>query len=658
MLSEIRDLRPGMVIRNTYRIVRKLGQGGMGAVYLAQHELMDEPRALKFLSQELSSDKDFTGRFLREVRNLRQVRHRNVVDSGDLEAAEDGSLFFPMEFVDGPDLRGFLHQAPKPFDVRLALDVTRGIAEGLGAAHAKGIVHRDIKPENVLIAREGNCMVPKIADFGVVATRELGNYTHTGSLLLTPYYAAPEQWVGMRAADLDGRTDFYALGGLLFEMLVGQKVFNAEGYPGWAQEHAKTEPQPPSSLRPDLANWPGLDDFVLCLLAKDRENRPIDVAELLSLLDAIRAVDYGHNVPAAGVNLTPEDRRDSIPRSPSSYPVLRPPPSGPGPPLSRATGPHGDAQLPGGGSLGQPPARRITTPSLNQEIPAPEQDTVSARAGGKRIPMWISVLSGAVLLVCIFALGLLFKGLLQHPPSSSGGAEVYTRPRPNPNHGTEEPKPDAGANKAKENSGAGPGGEITKTSKPAPVLDFLAIRNRGLTLARQKRYADALPLFEQACAGGVAAACNDLGYMNQFGEGVALNYARALTLYTKACDKGNGEGCNNLGTIFLRGIGVSPNGSQAVTLFSKACETGVGSACNNLGIVYAEGKAVPQDDSRAVTLFRRSCEDSNPQGCTNLGRAYLVGRGVEKDSLKSILYLKEGCSMGDAGGCGQLKQIQ
>ncbi len=130
MLSEIRDLRPGMLIRNTYRIVRKLGQGGMGAVYLAQQIFMEEPRALKFLSAELSQDADFTGRFRREVRTLRKVRHRNVVDSGDLEPAEDGTLFFSMEFVDGPDLRSFLSAAPKPFDVQLALAITRGIAEG------------------------------------------------------------------------------------------------------------------------------------------------------------------------------------------------------------------------------------------------------------------------------------------------------------------------------------------------------------------------------------------------------------------------------------------------------------------------------------------------------------------------------------------------
>jgi serine/threonine-protein kinase len=104
LLNEIRDFKPGMVIHKTYRIVRKLGQGGMGTVYLAQHIHMGEPRALKFLSPELSRDAALTSRFLREVRTLRQVHSRNVVDCGDLEAAEDDSLFFSMEFVDGPDL--------------------------------------------------------------------------------------------------------------------------------------------------------------------------------------------------------------------------------------------------------------------------------------------------------------------------------------------------------------------------------------------------------------------------------------------------------------------------------------------------------------------------------------------------------------------------
>jgi len=348
-LNEIRDLKPGMVVHHSYRIVRKLGQGGMGAVYLAQHTLMDEPRALKFLSAELSQDAAFTARFLREVRTLRQIRHPNVVDCGDLESAEDGSLFFSMEFVDGPDLRGFLRNPSQylptnchsersssrtlrtaeskdprlPFGaestrfvtghdfsraetpqnmegvltpagslpVPLALDITRQIAAGLAAAHARGMVHRDIKPENILLARDPSGWQPKIADFGIVATKEASTaFTRTGGTLLTVAYAAPEQWRGTPAAQLDGRTDLYALGGLLYEMLTGLTPFHAESYEGWAQAHQTTPPPPPSALRPDLANWQGLDALVQRLLAKDREDRPKDVAELLGLLDEVRLV--------------------------------------------------------------------------------------------------------------------------------------------------------------------------------------------------------------------------------------------------------------------------------------------------------------------------------------------------------------------------------
>ncbi len=325
VLSEIRDLRPGMLIRNTYRIVRKLGQGGMGAVYLAQHTLMNEPQALKFLSSELSRDEAFTDRFLREVRTLRQVRHKNVVDAGNPEPAEDGTLFFPMEFVDGPDLRSFLRNAPQPFDVPLALAITRGIAEGLGAAHAKGMVHRDIKPENILMARNGNQWVPKIVDFGIVATRELSQHTQTGSLLLTPFYAAPEQWLGTRASELDGRTDFYALGGVFFEILTGQKVFEAANYPGWAQQHMNAVPRTPSTLRPDLANWRGLDAFVLRLLAKEREHRPKDVADLLALLDSIAYVPppplESISDPGIPVTAGPQGGEDAARRAP--VPTLR-----------------------------------------------------------------------------------------------------------------------------------------------------------------------------------------------------------------------------------------------------------------------------------------------------------------------------------------------
>jgi len=301
LLSEIRDLKPGMLIRGIYRIKKKLGKGGMGSVYLAQHQLLNEPRALKFLSPELSGNEAFTSRFLREVRTLRLVRNRHVVNCGDPERAEDGSLFFSMEYVDGPTLREFLHAAPSPFDVKLALDITRGIAEGLGAAHAQGMVHRDIKPENILMAGEGESWLPKIADFGIVATKVNSKRTRTGSMLLTMAYAAPEQWLGARAADLDGRTDLYALGGVLFEMLTGRTAFDAENYHGWAQKHMHALPPAPSSLRPDLEQWSGLDRLVLRLLAKERDDRPRDVAAVLAVLSAV-ASDAALPSPQAAPN--------------------------------------------------------------------------------------------------------------------------------------------------------------------------------------------------------------------------------------------------------------------------------------------------------------------------------------------------------------------
>jgi len=311
-----------MVIRDTYQIVRKLGEGFTGTVYLADQILMDEQRALKFLSRQWSSDDAFTARFRREVQTLRQVRHKNVVDSGDLERAEDDSLFFAMEYCDGPDLRGFLSSARRPFEVKVALSITRAIALGLGAAHSRGMVHRDIKPENVLLKREGSVYVPKIADFGIVATKESSRkFGMTARPLLTPPYAAPEQWRGMRAAELDGRTDLYALGGVLFEMLTGQTAFDAESYEGWANEHANTAPRPPSELRPDLSNWRGLDAIVLRLLAKDREQRPRDVVELLSSLDAIqqeafqpRRVTVREEARAVTVV---EEREKELPKNPS-----------------------------------------------------------------------------------------------------------------------------------------------------------------------------------------------------------------------------------------------------------------------------------------------------------------------------------------------------
>ena len=378
LLSEIRDLKPGMLVRNTYRIVRKLSQGGMGSVYLAQHVLLNEPQVLKFLSNELSRDHDWTNRFLREVRTLRQIRHKNVVYAGNLEAAEDGTLFFSMEYVEGPDLMEFYRRAPKPFDVNLVLDLIRGVAEGLGAAHAAGVVHRDIKPENILIAHEGNALVPKIADFGIVATKGNSRLTQSGTTLMTPQFAAPEQWLGVPTAELDGRADLYALGGLMFEILTGRCAFEAENYHAWAQQHLHAAPPAPSRLRPELKDWRGLDELVLCLLAKDRNDRPRDIAEMLRRLDGI-------------VHVPPEKRDEAAPPQPAGplLPSVSPLAGLPhtAPALAQTT-PALDRPI----NQAAPPAAESNTaeggPVAPDAVPIPPRPRRRTRIGNEPMPVW------------------------------------------------------------------------------------------------------------------------------------------------------------------------------------------------------------------------------------------------------------------------------
>ncbi len=582
LLNEIRELRPGMVIHKTYRIVRKLGQGGMGTVYLAQHIHMGEPRALKFLSPELSRDQALTARFLREVRTLRQIRNRNVVDCGDLEAAEDDSLFFSMEFVDGPDLRRFLHDASKPFDVSLALNIVRQIAEGLGAAHSKGMVHRDIKPENILMARDGDAWLPKIADFGIVATKESSTaYTRTGGTLLTMAYAAPEQWRGTPAASLDGRTDLYALGGLLYEMLTGQTPFHAENYEGWARQHQTTPPQPPSTLRPDLVNWRGLNALVLRLLAKDRNDRPTNVAVLLGKIDAI-------------VYMAPKTRQATVQES-----------------------------------------RKVTEPEPRQAAERKDKqkhEQQSERKADKK-PAWTKrqwMLLGFAFIVVPLGIVIVMLCLsLLTRMISTPGAETTNNASPVSPQQMQHPS-------ARQNS-------------PAKIAQ------QAEALYKQKNYALARPLFDQACNAGVSAACNSLADIYRYGQGVAEDFPRALKLYIKGCDTPGADACVTLGEAYENGWDVKEDDARAVQMYSDACRAGNMHGCYRLGWLYDVGIRVTRDYSRAYSLYMTACDGGYAEACRNLGFLYREGNGVPKDAEKGREYMNKSCALGMTVSCEDVK---
>jgi len=589
LLNEIRELKPGMLIRDTYRIVRLIGKGGMGSVYLAQHTLMDEPQALKFLSSELSQDRAFASRFLREVRTLRQVRHKNVVDAGNLEPAEDGTLFFSMEYVDGPDLLGLLHNTTGPFPVARALEIVRGIAEGLGAAHAKGMVHRDIKPENILMAREGDAWVPKIADFGIVATKENSRaYTKTGGTLLTMAYAAPEQWLGMPAAQLDGRTDLYALGGVLFELLTGQTVFNAESYEGWATQHKNETPRTPSTIRPDLANWRGLDALVLRMLAKNRADRPRDVAEFLQLLDAL---EYA-----------PQPRRATEPQA--------------------------------------IPASRIDPSAA---VPQPRSEEKKQAAASKvKSPLNLPnlIVSGivAAILITVTVAALIKKwSVPAQPAESSADTAAQTalpgqtppavvadrKPANQPPADLQIAKPtqveilrpDTPRPEPPHQPAATP---LEDTKLALPTAETTALRMRASTFFNQEKYTEAEPLFEQACEGNDGRACLGLGWMYEHELGVKLDMPRAVALYLKACAAGVADGCSSAGYLYYAGWGVEEDDARAVRLTTRACNGGSGSGCASLGLFYRDGKGVAQDAAQAKAFFNKACTLGNEAGCDRL----------------------------------------
>jgi serine/threonine protein kinase len=513
----------------------------MGAVYLARHELMDAQRALKFLSADLTSDAAFTNRFLREGRMLRQIRHRNVVDSGDLERAEDDTLFFAMEFVDGPDLRGLLTECGGRMEPAQALAIARGIAAGLGAAHALGMVHRDIKPENILMAGDAIGWVPKIADFGIVATAETSTiYKTTRGSLLTPPYAAPEQWRGMRATELDGRTDIYALGGVLFEILTGRTVFDADSYEGWLFQHLETEPQPPSRFRPELAQWDGLDALVLSLLAKDRDKRPKDVAELMQRMEAIKP--------------------------PSAHP-------------GRET--VVEQHLP----RQAPVAGQVMRLSLD---PEPAAEKPPAKRGLKW--RWEFLLFAVI--AFIFFVSWWENKRKQDQAIEDQPVQTADTSQPQPPAGTGASGPqDPNYQQAEKlvvqqkYKSAIPLLDQACTAGNAPAcseLGNLFVWGPHATEAESvsQDFPRALKLLTRACDAGNAEGCGHLASMYDSGEGVAMDTTKAAALNTKACDGGIATACNNLGAALFHGAGVPEDKDKSRQAFKRGCDLGSQAACD------------------------------------------------------------------------------
>jgi serine/threonine-protein kinase len=452
--------RVGLVVGGRYKIVRTLGAGGMGGVYVAEHELIGKTVALKCLHKEYTRDKDLVERFKREARAATAIGNEHIVDVTDMGDLPDGAPFLVMEFLQGTTLSGLMEDVG-PMRIHRAVHIVRQVCDALGAAHEKGIVHRDLKPENVFLTKRGQDPdFVKVLDFGISkihsGDRPDRGLTRTGMAIGTPTYMSPEQAQGLR--DVDARTDVWALGVILFEMLTGHRPFEADSYPMLLMRIVGSDPDPVTKWRKDVPA--ALSAIVMRCLEKPVGTRMQTMRELEAALVQFADVDREPEVIAqerrgegrAHTNIAPKSGTTSATAATAMMDSTPPPPSKNdsgvrASAVGNATRVHGSNDAPAGhASRAEPepeaprpapqrtaeiglvarndarrPERTAEMGSVTRE--GADEDAVSAAPAPRAGPPWAAIAVGVLVVVAI-GVGWVVSGT-SAPPST-----VQTAPPP------------------------------------------------------------------------------------------------------------------------------------------------------------------------------------------------------------------------------------
>jgi serine/threonine-protein kinase len=342
----------GQTIGN-YTITAKLGEGGMGVVYLAEHPVIGRKVALKAIHPELSRNPEVVSRFMTEAKSVNQIGNEHIVEIYDFGNTSDGEFYFIMEFLAGESLADKLKRE-RFFPAARALQVAAQVADALAASHSHGIIHRDLKPENIfLIPRGSQVDFVKVLDFGLAkltqGEEKVTHKTRTGSVMGTPYYMSPEQCEGK--ATIDNRADLYSLGVILFEMLTGRVPFGGDGYGEIIVKHITQPPPSARAINPQLTA--AHEAILMRSLAKAREDRFARMEDFrAAMLDPVR---YMATAPApasrstaitsvetgAAPSAVEDEVSGQVVFGAGGAPEATPPPKGPQPSTFR----HGIGQL-------------------------------------------------------------------------------------------------------------------------------------------------------------------------------------------------------------------------------------------------------------------------------------------------------------------------
>jgi serine/threonine-protein kinase len=326
-LEDVGIWTEGSVIRGKYRILSKVGQGGMGAVYKALHLAFDELRALKVIVPEILHDQLFVRRFRQEAVITRKLQHPNAVRVDDIDEAEDGRPFIVMEFIQGKSLKKLIEEEG-PLRVPRVCSIIKQVASALDAAHRLGMVHRDIKPDNIALIESPEGELVKVLDFGIAKMKEarLGEasgmtLTGMGMVIGTPQYISPEQAMGKRGDELDGRSDLYSLGVVMYEMLTADLPFKAETTMGMLLAHVQQPPRPILTLRPELQIPEPIVRLAMRLLEKDPAQRPPSAK---ALIEEVEAAEKGNAPSGARWAKQPTEvtSREEIRAAPEAVPPV------------------------------------------------------------------------------------------------------------------------------------------------------------------------------------------------------------------------------------------------------------------------------------------------------------------------------------------------
>ena len=315
----------GATVSGRYKIVRRIGEGGMNIIYKAEHVALGKHVALKVLREDFTRKSDLVERFKQEARSASIIGHENIIDVSDFGETDAGGIFFAMELLRGEDLADVLQRETR-LPLERSVRIISQMCRALHAAHQKGIIHRDMKPENVfLVQKDDRRDFVKVLDFGIAKMTTLDaegrRLTQTGVIFGTPEYMAPEQ---ARGQTLDLRVDVYATGVMLYEMLVGQVPFTGDTFMAILTQHLFSEPKPIATLAPDIKIPPAVESVLFKAMSKDRDER---YSTMLEMHDDLQRAVAGEPVEARSSTLAPFELRSSAPSPAPARPSPAPAPA-------------------------------------------------------------------------------------------------------------------------------------------------------------------------------------------------------------------------------------------------------------------------------------------------------------------------------------------